>query len=339
VAKSLHALVPSEMRQRKGHFEPENLPRRPLHEPLDHAHHVAGLNERHLDVELRELGLPVGPEVFIAEALRDLHVAIEPGDHQQLLVELWRLGQGEEGSMIQPARHKVVAGALRRAATEHRRLDVDEAKFVEVVPHDLDDPAPQKHVFLHRRPAEIEPPVLEPYFLARQFGRVGMKNGGLGLVEHAKTLDGDFDSARGELGVGGALRPHTNRARHGDHPFGPHGAGRRSDVSRAAGSRHHLRAAPAIAEIDEDHSLVVTDAVHPAAQRDGVGKMVRTQFTAGMGSEHGGKPLLSHRRLGKPSARVRAEREFQLRIGLLALRQFAEHEAGLDVSVVLVLGA
>ena len=54
------------------------------------------VEERGLDVDLRELGLAVGAQVLVAEALDDLVVAVEAGHHQQLLEQLRRLRQREE---------------------------------------------------------------------------------------------------------------------------------------------------------------------------------------------------------------------------------------------------
>ena len=59
-----------------------------LHQALVGLDHVVDLDEGHLDVELGEVGLAVGAEVLVAEAAGDLVVALEPGDHQQLLEEL-----------------------------------------------------------------------------------------------------------------------------------------------------------------------------------------------------------------------------------------------------------
>ena len=102
----------------------------------DHVfHHRADLGlveERRLDVDLRELGLAVGAQVLVAEALDDLVVAVEARDHQQLLEELRRLRQREELARMHARRHQVVARAFRRALGQHRRLDVDEARCVEV---------------------------------------------------------------------------------------------------------------------------------------------------------------------------------------------------------------
>ena len=75
---------------------PENLLGQPRHQAVDHADDVVGVDERHFQVELRELRLPVGPQVLVAEAAGDLHVAVVAGDHQDLLVELRRLRQRVE---------------------------------------------------------------------------------------------------------------------------------------------------------------------------------------------------------------------------------------------------
>lgn len=56
------------------------------HQLLDRLEDVLLLDERHLDVELVELaGRAVGAGVLVAEARRDLEVAVEARDHQQLL--------------------------------------------------------------------------------------------------------------------------------------------------------------------------------------------------------------------------------------------------------------
>ncbi len=51
-------------------------------ERLDDRHDVLALDEGHLQVELGELRLAVGAQVFVAEAAGDLEVALEAGDHQ-----------------------------------------------------------------------------------------------------------------------------------------------------------------------------------------------------------------------------------------------------------------
>ena len=46
-------------------------------QPFGERDDVSGGDERRLDVDLRELGLAVLAQVFVAEAARDLEVAVE----------------------------------------------------------------------------------------------------------------------------------------------------------------------------------------------------------------------------------------------------------------------
>ena len=70
---------------------------------LDLLEDVVLLDERHLEVDLGELRLPVSSQVLVAEAASDLVVAVEPRDHQQLLEDLRALRQGVETPRIDPA--------------------------------------------------------------------------------------------------------------------------------------------------------------------------------------------------------------------------------------------
>ena len=95
---------------------------------LDRLEHVLLLDEAHLDVELVELaGRAVGAGVLVAEARRDLEVAVEAGDHDQLLELLRRLRQRVELARVQARRHQEVARALRRGRGQDRRLELEEA--------------------------------------------------------------------------------------------------------------------------------------------------------------------------------------------------------------------
>ena len=46
------------------------------------------VDEGHLHVDLRELGLAVGSQVFVTETLDDLKIAVEARYHQKLLERL-----------------------------------------------------------------------------------------------------------------------------------------------------------------------------------------------------------------------------------------------------------
>ena len=158
-----------------------HAPERPRHLDADHAERggqrafdharrpVSGRGERHLEVDLRELELPVGAQVLVAEAARDLHVAVHPGNHQDLLEDLRRLRQREELAGMHAARHEEVARALRRRLGQDRRLDLPESLVVEVVPQRQGDAVAQPDVALQPGPAQIEIAVLEPRLLRRRW--------------------------------------------------------------------------------------------------------------------------------------------------------------------------
>ena len=76
---------------------------------------VVLVDEAHLEVELGELGLAVAAQVLVAEAAGDLEVAVDAGDHQQLLELLRALRQGVDRARLETARDDEVAGALGRA--------------------------------------------------------------------------------------------------------------------------------------------------------------------------------------------------------------------------------
>ncbi len=97
---------------------------------LEHVEHVLALDERQLEVELPELELPVGAQILVPPAGRDLVVAVEPADHAELLEDLRRLREREEAARLKTHGHDEVARALRRPARHARRPDVDEAETV-----------------------------------------------------------------------------------------------------------------------------------------------------------------------------------------------------------------
>ena len=71
-------------------------PHQAVHQRLDRREHELFGRERNLEVDLRELGLTIGAQVLVAEALDDLEVAVQTGDHQDLLEDLRRLRQRVE---------------------------------------------------------------------------------------------------------------------------------------------------------------------------------------------------------------------------------------------------
>ena len=78
-------------------------------------------DEAHFQIELVKLaGQPISARVFIAEARRDLEIAIKTRDHEQLLILLRRLRQRIELARMDAAGHEEIARAFGRRGGEDR---------------------------------------------------------------------------------------------------------------------------------------------------------------------------------------------------------------------------
>ena len=95
---------------------------------LDRVEHVLLGDEAHLQIELVEFaGRAVGARVLVAEAGRDLEIAVEARHHDELLELLRRLRQRVEFSRMDARGHQIIARAFRRRRGQDRRLEFEEA--------------------------------------------------------------------------------------------------------------------------------------------------------------------------------------------------------------------
>ena len=144
-------------------FQLGELAKHPREHRLDRAEHVVLRDEGQLDVELVELARrAIGARVLVAEAGRNLEVAVEAGDHQQLLELLRRLRQRVELARMDPARDEVVARALGRARGEDRRLELEKALRVHPPADARNHLRAQHDVAVQLVPAQVEEAVAQP---------------------------------------------------------------------------------------------------------------------------------------------------------------------------------
>ena len=133
---------------------------------LHRVPHVFLGDEAHLEIELVEFaGQTVGARVFVAEAWRDLEVAVEAGDHQELLVLLRRLGQREELALVDAAGDEEVARAFGRGRGQDRRRVFGEAGLVHAAAHRGDDFRARHDVGVQRLAAQVEEAVFQAHVL------------------------------------------------------------------------------------------------------------------------------------------------------------------------------
>jgi hypothetical protein len=275
-----HGLVVGQARpRRRGRLEAGGL-EHPGHEPLDDRDDVLLLHEGHLEVELGELRLAVGAQILVAEAARDLVVALVAAHHQQLLEQLRGLRQRVEGARREPGGDEEVAGALGGGAGEDRRLDLDEVVRVQVVAHGADDGVAQEQRVAHRLAAQVEHPVAQADELVDLRGLVDRERRGQGVGEELHRRHGQLDLTRAQTRVDVALLA------------ADHLPARREDVLRAQPLRERMRLgrrlrvedelddARAVAEVDEDEAAVVAPAVHPAGDADPLAYPAGVQLAA-----------------------------------------------------------
>ena len=86
-AVARHRVVVREARVRGRRRDPGER-KHTREQALDEAVDILLVHEGHLHVDLRELGLTVGSQVLVAEAARELDVALQAADHQDLLEQL-----------------------------------------------------------------------------------------------------------------------------------------------------------------------------------------------------------------------------------------------------------
>ena len=100
------------------------------HDVFDDMENVFLAWKRHFDVQLREFGLPIGAQVFVAETFYDLEIAVEAADHQDLFEDLRRLRERVELAVVHAAGNEIIARAFRRGAREHGGFHFEETHFV-----------------------------------------------------------------------------------------------------------------------------------------------------------------------------------------------------------------
>ena len=234
-------------------------------QPFVDLDHVVDVDEGHLDVELGEVGLAVGAQVLVAEAAGDLVVALEAGDHQQLLEELRRLRQRVEGALLEAAGDEEVAGALGGRAGQDRRLDVEEALAVEELAHRRGDPVAQRERVAHLLAAQVEVAVAQAGVLADLAGEaLDLEGRRLGVGEQLGGGDLELELAGRQLGVDRLLGAPHDRAGGAEHVLGAQLVGELEGLARGVRVEDELDQAGAVAQVDEDQAAVVAAAVDPA---------------------------------------------------------------------------
>ena len=218
VAEPPHGIAVAQPRERSRRLDARD-PHQTHDQLLHDGQNLLLLDKGHLHVDLRELGLPVRPQVLVAEAPGDLEVPLEAGDHEDLLEQLRGLRQRVIASRMQTGGHEVVARPLWGGLRQHRRLDLEEASLVEDTPGLEGKAVTQFHRALHGRPAEIDVAPAQARLLARRGRFIHRERRGLALVQQLQPLDHQLDLPGREVRIDVARSSQRHRPRHRDDVF------------------------------------------------------------------------------------------------------------------------
>ena len=240
--------------------------------------HIVDIDKRELHIRLCELGLSVGAQILIAEALRDLEVAVETGAHQQLLEQLGGLGQRIEIAGMHAAGDQIVSRALGRGLAQDGGLDLEEALTGHELSHVLDHLASEDQPSLHIRTAKVQTPVLEAQVFLGVAVLDDMKGRCLSLGEDPGLLDPDLDRAGRDIRVH-RFSPADSACR-GDDEFRSHFLCFGKIFSTAfCLFIDQLQDAASVTQIHEDKSAFVSLFGHPSHYGDGLAHVGFTQLS------------------------------------------------------------
>ena len=255
-----------------------------MDKPFAHREDILHIDKGHLQVDLGEFRLAVGPQILVPKAAGKLDVFVKARDHQELLVHLGGLGQRVERALVHPGGDDVVPGPFGGRLDHHRGVDLDKAFIREKLVGNSGDLRPFDQVLLQLAAAEVKVAVAKPQLLVG-VGLVGdMERRGLGAGQDPQLGDIDLDVAGGKLGVGGL--PHPDGAAGHQHILASRlfGLGHDRAVGRVV--KDQLDDAGAVPQVDKDQLALIAGAVGETADHHLVAGVGGGNLAAVMGPLH-----------------------------------------------------
>ena len=235
---------------------------------FNQAEDILFLDKAHFQVELGELRLPVGAQVFVTEAAGNLEITFHTADHQQLLQLLWGLGQRVKIARMGPAGNQVVACSFRRAFDQDRRFDLQETVTVEIVPDVFHCLVTQPQVVLHLWPSEVKIAVAQTQAFVRVNVVRDVERRRERLVQNRQPFHHYLHLTGGQSRVFRAFRSESNGAGDFNAPFGSQPfSGLVVFCRQVFRIEHHLHVSGAVPQVDEYDAAVIPAPANPAGQR------------------------------------------------------------------------
>ena len=137
------------MLDRKLDLHSKQFLKEPAEQPVNQLTNVVFVNESELHIELGKLRLAVSTEILVSHATNNLVVAVETGNHEQLLEKLGRLRKRVEPAGMNPGWNQEIPRALGSTPSEERRLEIEKIMFLQHLTNDAGHPGSKDHILLN----------------------------------------------------------------------------------------------------------------------------------------------------------------------------------------------
>lgn len=158
-----------------------------------------------------KFGLPVGTQVFVAEAFGDLEVFFHASDHKELFEHLGGLGEGVELAGVYAAGNEVISGAFGGTFGEKRGIHFEEALLVEVFSHAETEVMAKSQGFLHGGTTQVQVAVLHSDVFGDGIALIDGEGEGIGAGAEDMELAGhhfDFTCGHIQVNILGGAQAH-----------------------------------------------------------------------------------------------------------------------------------
>ena len=191
--------MPCHLLQLGGKVYTSNLLEQHAAHILEQRDNIFLVYETHLTIDLSKLGLTVGTQVLVAEALGYLEIAVEACNHKELLQGLRALRESIELTGIHTRGNHKVAGAFRSRTDKYWSFNLYELLCIEEVADKYRHTVTQLQIATHHIASKVKIAVLHTQVVAT----VGIVLDGEGRhstgAKHSKLRHEDFDITRSNL--------------------------------------------------------------------------------------------------------------------------------------------
>ena len=253
-------------------------------EIFEYLKYVFLVGKRHFAVYLCELWLTVSAQVFIAETLGNLKIAIESTHHQELFQGLWTLWQSIELTGIHTAGHHEVTCAFRSTSNKYWSLNLYKVLIVEEVTNQDGHTVTQFKILSHNSTAQVKISVFHADIISTVSIIFNSEWRCKALAQHVELFGKNFNIASRHFSI---LRlALADFTRHLYAPFASHAVGLFAECGISRLIEYQLCDSVAVAQVNECHTAHLTCSLYPSGKCHFAAGISESKLTASFCSVH-----------------------------------------------------